>query len=233
MKDRIILSPRLQKAASLVPAGAILADVGTDHGYVPAWLLLHGVIRAAVATDINSGPLSRAAETAKKCGVADRLELVLCDGLSGLPPRCADTVLISGMGGETIAHILQAAPWTREGTALILQPQSKQPELRRWLYANGCHITGEHLAKEGDKLYTILTAAGGASPMPDTAALYAGAADKHSDKALLGAFLEQEIAKLERLAAKLEHTSRAADVRRRAEYLEAADGMTKMREEIS
>jgi tRNA (adenine22-N1)-methyltransferase len=209
----------------------VVADVGTDHGYVPVWLLQNGIISRAVGTDINHGPLSRAAQVSADYGVSDRLELRLCDGLTGLLPHCADTVIIAGMGGETIAHILAAADWTRTDTALILQPQSKQAYLRRWLYANGYHITGEHLAREGDKLYTILTAAGGASPMPDTAALYAGEGAKHSDKALLNAFLEQEIDKLERLAAKLEHTSRAADVRRRAEYLEAIAGMRAMREE--
>lgn len=154
------LSPRLAALAALVPPGARLADVGTDHAYLPAWLLLAERIQRAVASDVNQGPLDRGRETARMYGVAEKISFRRCDGLEGLTPGEADTVVIAGMGGDLIARILQAAPWTRQ-VRLILQPMSSQEDLRRWLLENGYGITGETLAREGEKFYQIFTATGG------------------------------------------------------------------------
>ena len=96
------LSPRLRSVAELVPQGAGFADVGTDHAYLPVWLLQRGVIRRAVASDLRRGPLERARLTAEKYGLTDRMDFRLCDGLSGIRPEEADTVAIAGMGGETV-----------------------------------------------------------------------------------------------------------------------------------
>ena len=113
MTRRIELSPRLRLAADLVPEGARLADVGTDHAYLPACLLMEGKIPSAIAADLREGPLSRARETAAEYGCGDRMAFRLCDGLSGIRPEKTDAVVIAGMGGETIAQILEAAPWVR------------------------------------------------------------------------------------------------------------------------
>ena len=101
------LPPRLAAIAALVPDGARLADVGTDHALLPIRLLLDGKIQSAVATDIRPGPLSRAKENAYAAGVQD-LSCVLCDGLTDVSPDSVDTVVIAGMGGENIAAILRA-----------------------------------------------------------------------------------------------------------------------------
>ena len=109
--------------AAQVPQGARLADVGTDHAYLPVWLLLAGRIVGAVATDVNQGPLQRGQETAQRYGVAHRMDFRRCDGLAALSPGEVDTVVIAGMGGDLMVHILSAAPWTRD-VKLILQPMS-------------------------------------------------------------------------------------------------------------
>lgn len=230
--EKLRLTPRLRLIASLVSPGAVVADVGTDHGYVPVWLLQNGVARLAFATDINRGPLSRARQVAQDYGEQERMSLILCDGLRGVQPHAADTVVIAGMGGETIQGILEAAAWTKENTRLILQPQSKQPELRRWLRESGYRITGEFLVRDTGKIYNVLTAEGGAMPIPSTAALYAGELRLHHDKALLAEYLEMSRGKLMELADKLGQSARDDDKRRRDEYLEAAGGMSEMLKEM-
>ena len=103
------LTPRLQGIADQVPYGAAFADIGTDHAYLPVWLLLNGRIQTAIAADLREGPLARARETAAQYSVSDRISFRLCDGLSAVSECEADTIAIAGMGGETIAAILEAA----------------------------------------------------------------------------------------------------------------------------
>lgn len=168
------LSPRLRAIAEQVPQGACLADVGTDHGYLPVWLLRSGRIDSAIAADLREGPLNRSRETAQRFGVTDQISFRLCDGLSAIRPEEADTVTIAGMGGETIVSILEAAPWTKEGTLLLLQPMTGFAELRLWLQERGYQITGERIVCEGKKLYSILTVKGGEMPPMSPAELWAG-----------------------------------------------------------
>lgn len=175
MNEQIALSPRLRMAASLVPPGARLADIGTDHGYLPAALILEGAIPSAIAADLRPGPLARARETAVRYGLEDRLTLRLCDGLSGIGPEEADAVVIAGMGGETIAAILEAAPWVRErNIPVIVQPMSSMPDLRAWLGRNGYCIETEKLCREGETLYTALAVRAGRMERMSPAQLWAG-----------------------------------------------------------
>ena len=150
----IQLSPRLQRIADYVTPGSRVLDVGTDHAYIPIWLLQTGRCVDAIASDIRPGPLHNAEKDAEKYGVASRLELRLCDGLSGCCPEDADTVIIAGMGGETIVGILEAAPWVWD-KHLILQPQTKQPELRDWLRARGLAISDAALSYDAGRIYLI------------------------------------------------------------------------------
>ena len=156
------MTPRLQAVADLVPPNAALADIGTDHAYLPAWLLGRGLVRRAIAADINKGPLDRARLTAQQYNCTEQMDFRLCNGLAGIAPDEVDTIVIAGMGGETIAAILQAAPWVQDGRyALILQPMSVQSDLRGWLWHNGFSIQKEEIIREGDKLYNILVASYG------------------------------------------------------------------------
>lgn len=159
------LSERLRAVADWVPEGASFADVGTDHALLPVWLLLNGRVRSAIAADLRPGPLDSARRTAAQYGVAEQMSFRLCDGLTGVQPQEADTVAIAGMGGETIAAILHAAPWTKKpGKRLLLQPMTSLAELRNFLQQNGYQILRERAVREDKRLYTVLEAAGGAMP---------------------------------------------------------------------
>ena len=105
MEKELQLQPRLQCIASLVPQGARLADVGTDHGYLPVWLLQHGRIESAIASDINALPLDHARATAREYGVTERMDFRLCPGLAKIKAEECDAIAIAGMGGETILGI--------------------------------------------------------------------------------------------------------------------------------
>jgi tRNA (adenine22-N1)-methyltransferase len=148
------LSKRLQRIADYIRPGDRIIDVGTDHAYIPILLLLKYPDTKAVATDIRSGPLNRARLDAEYYHVADRLELRQCHGLSFCEPDSVDTVIIAGMGGETIIGILSDALWTRQ-KRLIVQPQTKQDELRAWLGSHGYQISDASLAYDTGRIYLI------------------------------------------------------------------------------
>lgn len=160
--ESMILTPRLACMAALVPQGARLADIGTDHGKLPISLLLNGRITEAIGSDIRSGPLAHAERNAKEHNVS--LSLRLAPGLEAVQAGECDTVTIAGMGGQTIAEILTAAPWTEAGGhLLLLQPMTMIYELRQWLYAHGYAIERETLCREDRRRYVILSVRGGVS----------------------------------------------------------------------
>ncbi len=162
MPRQLELSPRLEQLAGWVRSGAKLADVGTDHAYLPVWLTLHGRVASAIASDLRKGPLDRARKTGKTYGVAERIDLRMCDGLTGIRPDEADTIVIAGMGGENIAQILLHAPWTADGRhTLLLQPQSRAETLRGFLAGNGYAIRREALVRDRGILYPVIEAAAG------------------------------------------------------------------------
>ena len=167
--ESMTLTPRLACIASLVPQDARLADIGTDHGKLPISLLLAGRLASAVGSDIGAGPLDHAARNAADHGVT--LSLRLAPGLDAVRADECDTVSIAGMGGQTIADILAAAPWTADGRhLLLLQPMTMVSELRRWLWANGYEIERETLCREDRRRYVVLSVRGGAErrevPLP-------------------------------------------------------------------
>ena len=150
------LSKRLQCAASFARRGAFVADVGTDHAYLPISLALQGRIRGGVVSDIHQGPIDRARAHIREHRLEDRLVPVLCDGLSAIEPYAPEDIFILGMGGELIAEILRSAPWTKnERIRLILQPMTHPERLRAFLLAQGYTIIEERLVEE-EKIYQIL-----------------------------------------------------------------------------
>ena len=182
------LTPRLRAIAEQVPRGAKFADIGTDHGYLPVWLILNGVTGSAVAADLREGPLERARQTAAQYGVTEKLSFRLCDGLAGITSEEADVIAIAGMGGDTIAAILDAAPWTKApGKTLLLQPMTAHPELRLWLQTHGYAIRAERVAREGTRLYSIWTVTGGEMPPLSPGELWAG---RQSADPLRGEYLD-------------------------------------------
>lgn len=155
------LTPRLQLLADWVPSGARLADVGTDHAYLPVWLRLHGRVVSAIACDLREGPLARARETGRTWGV-DGVDYRLGNGLAVVAPEEADTIVIAGMGGENIAAILAQAPWTADGRhTLLLQPQTRAEALRAFLAENGYAVRREALVEDRGTIYPMMEAGGG------------------------------------------------------------------------
>ena len=153
------LSQRLSSVASMVTAGNCLADVGTDHGYVPIYLYERNIIPRAIAMDVNKGPLERAALHIAESGMKEAIETRLSDGLTALKPGEADSVVIAGMGGPLIIRILSAHPEVTESLKeLILQPQSEISEVRIWLYEQGYEIVEEHMVFEDGKYYPMFKA---------------------------------------------------------------------------
>ncbi len=153
------LSERLSTVASMVTAGNCLADVGTDHGYVPIYLYERNVIPRAIAMDVNKGPLERARLHIAESGMKDSIETRLSDGLAALKAGEADSILIAGMGGPLMIRILSTYPEvTASAKELILQPQSEIMEVRIWLYEQGYEIVQEHMVFEEGKYYSMFKA---------------------------------------------------------------------------
>ena len=153
---RIPLSSRLEAACRFVNPGDRLADVGCDHGYLGIYLLKNNIASFVYASDINEGPLNAAVFNAEKFGVRDKMQFYLSDGVRNIP-RDFDTLVCAGMGGDTMISILEAAQWLKEGNyRLILQCQSKRPELRKYLGEHGWFIRNETVLKDGKFLYTIM-----------------------------------------------------------------------------
>lgn len=190
------LSGRMERLASKVTKGSRLADVGTDHGYIPISLILRGQIQAAVAMDIGQGPLERAKEHIQAYGLDTYIKTRLSDGLTKLAPGEADTVLIAGMGGALTARILENGGHCLQAVKeLILQPQSEIFKVRTWLCENGFVITEEDIVLDMGKYYPIIKAVHGRpSPMSMTELAY-GKAELQKSPAVLSSYLHKELDK--------------------------------------
>lgn len=199
---KLELSPRLGAIAGLVPEGCeCLADIGTDHGYVPVSLLLEGKIRRAIAADIGAPPLDHARRTAEQYGVTEKLDFRLGNGLSVLEPGEAEVIVIAGMGGDAITEILAAAPWSRAGPLLLLQPMSKAEVLRAFLPENGYAVAAERLVQDKGVLYPILTVQGGEMPPVSDAQAWGGI--RLEGDPLRGLYIADRLLRLRRAAAGL------------------------------
>lgn len=199
------LSQRLSSVASMVTAGNCLADVGTDHGYVPIYLYERNVIPRAIAMDVNKGPLERATLHIAESGMKEAIETRLSDGLAALKPGEADSVVIAGMGGPLIIRILSAYPEvTASLKELILQPQSEIPEVRMWLYEQGYEIVEEHMVFEDGKYYPMFKAVKNsqAEKLTDLEYKY-GKLSVLEEKSVLKAYLVREIANKQTILKKL------------------------------
>ncbi|MCI1966804.1 MAG: class I SAM-dependent methyltransferase [Oscillospiraceae bacterium] len=151
------LGSRLALCAAMVRPGTALADVGTDHAYLPVWLAKQGLIRSAVAADIRQGPLDRARANIARYGVSNLVSARLSDGLDQIEPREAEDLVIAGMGGLMMIHILKRAPWLKEpARRLILQPMTKAETLRKFLADEGFFIERELAAEEDGHVYSVM-----------------------------------------------------------------------------
>ena len=157
--EQIKINDRLLTAIPFVRQDKRFADIGTDHAYLPIYLVDKGIISSAVAADINQGPLDKAQENILKYGFNDSISTVLCDGLTKIEPDSVDDIAIFGMGGELIVKIIDEASWVKDSDKrLILQPMTHPEKLREYLTNNGFFIIGETLSFDRGKIYQTICA---------------------------------------------------------------------------
>ncbi|MDO4344706.1 MAG: class I SAM-dependent methyltransferase [Eubacteriales bacterium] len=200
------LSARLAGVASLAKDAETLADIGTDHAYLPIWLMQQGTLTKAIAMDINPGPLARARENINRYGMQELIKTRRSDGARELLPGEVDTVVIAGMGGALTVRILTDGAKMLAGTKnFILQPQSEIAGVRRFLHEQGFCIVQEHIVKDDGKYYFMMKAVRGEQAAWEDYEYSYGKCLLDQKDACLWEFLEKEERKqcqiLERLQA--------------------------------
>lgn len=156
MKEPFKLDLRLMLCASFVREGAKVADIGTDHAYLPVWLCKKGIAKSALACDIGQEPLQNGIHTIEKYNACDVVEARLCYGLSAINQDEADDIIIAGMGGETIAEIIGSWDYSKDPQKhFILQPMTKPQFLINFLYSKGFEIIKQECCFD-KKLYTVM-----------------------------------------------------------------------------
>jgi tRNA (adenine22-N1)-methyltransferase len=156
MNNIINISERLKCVASLVNKGARVADIGTDHAYLPIYLVQNGISNKVYACDVRKEPLRRAKLHIDEYGLSDKITTKLCDGLKGINKGDVDTVTICGMGGKLMKNILKAGiDKLGDNTQLVLSAQSELKDFRKYLLETGIDIKSEHMLLEDGKYYFI------------------------------------------------------------------------------
>ena len=221
------LDERLAAIAAFVPHGTTLADIGGDHAYLAATLVMEGTARRAVVGDLSAGACAAARRTTQAWRLTREIDVRQGDGLSVLIPGEAEAIVIAGMGGALIAQILDAAPdILTDVQTLVLQPMNGAAKLRCWLYEHGWYIVDETLACAGGHLYEIIRAEHGAAEMPDDVFLHIGAKIFEKRDPLLREYIETKIAKLTRAAAGMNASEKA---RQSEEYRETVSLLAALR----
>lgn len=151
------LDKRLRLVADMVPLGCRMADIGTDHAYLPAYLILEGHVSSAIASDLRSGPLEHARITIFDSKTEDKIQLRLSDGLDAISSDEVDCVVMAGMGGILISQLIEKAGWLKNPEiTLVLQPMTDAPLLRTYLSANGFFIEEERAIADKKHVYTVM-----------------------------------------------------------------------------
>jgi len=213
------LGERLLAIAAFVPVGARMADIGTDHAYLPIYLLQKKHIISAVAGEVNKGPFSSAQEAIKSVGLQDEISLRLGNGLDVLSPGEVDVAVIAGMGGATIIDILHGRPQvTRSLGQLILQPMIAASLVRRWLFENNWCISDEALVKEEGRLYEIIVAKPGSSDELEPILYEIGPVLWRNRPVLLKEHVENLIVQAKRILTEMSISDRAQALPKFREY---------------
>lgn len=202
-----MLSKRLEQVALMVTKGNTIADIGTDHGYVPIYLIKNNICPKAYAMDINQGPIEIAKNNIISYGLEEQIIAIQSDGLDMLEPNKADTVIIAGMGGELIVNILEKGLKKLENCKkpikeLVLSPQKRIDMVRKYLMDNNWHIVDEKMLIDMNKFYTIIKAEKGKEEVaykPEEL-LYGRILLNRKDE-ILRQFLEEEKNKFENVRA--------------------------------
>lgn len=154
-----MLNKRLMACAEYVNGGGVVCDIGTDHAHLPIYLVENGICKTAYACDVASGPLESASKSVESAGLGGSIRLIRSDGLDSVPEDGISDIVIAGMGGELIVDILSRAEWIKDGVNLVLQPNTKEVLLIKWLYGNGFRVVSKKACIDGRFTYIILKAA--------------------------------------------------------------------------
>lgn len=204
------IGDRLEAIGKLVPQGCVLADIGTDHAYLPVWLLEQGKIAGAIAGDIAEGPCLAAKNTVSMHGMKGKVEVRLGSGLKVLQAGEAHCIAIAGMGASTMIEILEAdMPLAVEAKRLVLQPMAGAASLRKWLIQNGWHIVAEDLVADGRHLYEIMAAERGESASFSEAVLEIGPSLIEAKHPLLAQQFARQINNYKKLLANMGKSEQA------------------------
>lgn len=176
------MTDRLKAIAQMVTKGHVTADVGTDHAYLPIYLVNEGISPQVIASDVSKAAVMKASAHVQEVALTDKINVFVRDGLNGYRPFEAETLVISGMGGPLMIRILGSAKETALSfKEIILSPQSEIASVRRWLYQQGFCLTDEALIRDGDHDYFILKLC---PPQSEQADVYASFADDMQERTI-------------------------------------------------
>lgn len=229
------LSKRLLNIAEMVTPGNRLVDVGTDHGYVPIYLMQEGVISEALAMDINKGPLIGADKHIEEAGFIDKIKTRLSDGLKEYNKGEGDTILIAGMGGALVVKILSESIDKLEGVKeLVLSPQSEIFLVREFLQKSGFVIEDEKMVYDEEKYYTIIKAVLGVDNNTYTEwELHYGYKMLEKKDEVLREFLEKEYKNYSKIRENLDKQVSDTAKARKQEIMEKLKGIEKALKKIT
>lgn len=153
------LTKRLYEISKLVTPDSLVADIGTDHAFLPIYLIKNGITKSCIASDIVDGPVNTARKNIKEAGLEDKIKVIKSDGLDKVYSFTPENIIIAGMGGETILDIIRNCDYSKSGSPLfILQPMTHADLLRKYLIQNGYSILKESIVREQNRFYVIILA---------------------------------------------------------------------------
>lgn len=200
------LKGRLKLIADKVPKCNVLADIGTDHAYIPIYLVQNGVCQKAIASDVKIGPVKMASNNISLYKLSEKIETRLGNGLDTIEINEADSIIIAGMGGTLLTELLEAnKPKTVNADTLVLQPMNDLHVVRKWLYDNAFEIYDEEMVAEGPKMYFVLSAKfSGNKKQYSDFELYVGQRLIEKKDPLLIAYCRMKVQQIDRVLEQLE-----------------------------
>lgn len=229
------LKGRLKLIAQKVPECDRVCDIGTDHAYIPIYLIQNHVCKKAIAADVGQGPLSAAEENIRSHKLEDRIETRLGDGLEPIAEDEADVIVIAGMGGILIKDILERdIAKAKKAKGLVLQPMNALEVTREWLYVHGFEILDEELTNEGEKIYNVIVCKWtGKRNKVEKINYYIGKKLIERRDPLLPVYLEKKLRQVKGVLKEMENTRDHHTVETKMEYEYLAENYAKILEEIN
>jgi len=199
------LTPRLKIIADSIQGFETLADIGSDHAYLPIYLIKSGRVKSIIATDVNSGPAEISRKRIKNHGLEPKISVREGNGLRAINPGEAEVIVIAGMGGILIGDILdKGIDAAKSAKLLILQPMRDSEKVRKWLLEHGFHIIDEELVKDQDKIYEVIWSQPGEEAGEAKGLLLIGEKIIEKKHPLLEEFIYRKVKELEKIMIALE-----------------------------